>query len=560
MLLIHLVLSLVPTITALPPATVQVPNAGVPGQGSSDCTAPMPADWLPRCLAANIFVAPADNSTELQPEIANGYIGTILHSGTVYAGGFFNGDAVGKLGPATHRAGIPHYEIALHIDEAVRDETSTGRALDVERAVFYERSRTVGGVAIEQRWYAHATRPSLLVHEVDLVNEAGAASASVAFTTAVGSSADLALAPFNVTARDLGFDSSSVGYAMYGANKVPEDATHEGNGNHTFVAIVANAPPSAPVVVAPAESRTFTFLFAIVTSLNSTAPRSDALAALRSANDAAAADPGVLLAEHTAAWAARARRGSLSVVGDLRLAQALNASLYSLRSSAREDWPYGLSPGGLASDGYSGHTFWDQETWMWPPLLFLDPPTAASLLAYRHARIEGAAAKASTCGQPNAAYCPPTFTPGSGAMRALLFPWESAFTGVETQYVGGNIKQWGKYEQHVSGDISFAVRQYFYATRDLEWLKRVGYPIISGVANFYARRFSNATNSAGAKRGAMSYDTVMGPDEYACVECISCIVLFLPPRFIRTFGHYLGPRLPEARALQLYGRLYLRLT
>ena len=41
--------------------------------------------------------------------------------------------------------------------------------------------------------------------------------------------------------------------------------------------------------------------------------------------------------------------------GDLSLAQSVNASLYFLLSAIREDWPFGLSPGGLASSDYFGH-------------------------------------------------------------------------------------------------------------------------------------------------------------------------------------------------------------
>ena len=56
----------------------------------------------------------------------------------------------------------------------------------------------------------------------------------------------------------------------------------------------------------------------------------------------------------------RSDQGHIEVVGNLDLAQAVNASLYFIRSSIRPDWPLGLSPGGLASNSYNGHTFWDQ--------------------------------------------------------------------------------------------------------------------------------------------------------------------------------------------------------
>ena len=296
---------------------------------------------------------------------------------------------------------------------------------------------------------------------------------------------------------------------LSGQNRVPEDATTPTGGNHTTLAVVANTPcrqSNANCTNASLEissgRRTFYFITAVVTSLNSTHPTLDA----RAIHAAALSQASLLLQEHTAAWAERWQRGSIRVEGDLRMAQAANASLYVLRSSIRDDWPWGLSPGGLTTNGYNGHTFWDQETWMWPPLLLLDPPSAASALAYRFNRREGAAVKAETCGEPNHAYCPPDHHPSEGS---LMFPWESAFTGHEVQFSGGKIGPWGEYEQHISGDVSFAARQYFYTTRDIEWLKRVGFPLIRGVASLYAAR----VESDG--QGGYAFNQVMGPDEYA---------------------------------------------
>ena len=49
------------------------------------------------------------------------------------------------------------------------------------------------------------------------------------------------------------------------------------------------------------------------------------------------------------------------------------------------------------------------------------------------------------------------------------FPWESAYTGIEvTQPCCPDV---ATYEQHISGCISFAIRQYLATTRDEEWLK-----------------------------------------------------------------------------------------
>ena len=127
-------------------------------------------------------------------------------------------------------------------------------------------------------------------------------------------------------------------------------------GNQTDLAMISTNIPDDPQMVAPGTPVTLYFLTVIVTSLNSTQPLLDARAIYQDAMQ----DKANLLANHEAAWAARWEQGSLEVAGDLYLAQALNSSLYAIRTSIRPDWPYGLSPGGLASDAYEGHTFWDQ--------------------------------------------------------------------------------------------------------------------------------------------------------------------------------------------------------
>ena len=251
------------------------------------------------------------------------------------------------------------------------------------------------------------------------------------------------------------------------------------------------------------QSASVLFLTVIVTSLNSTNTTRDALAI----HAAASVSTASLFEDHQAAWRRRWSRGSISVTGDLGLARSANASLYSLRSSIRPDWPLGLSPGGLASDGYKGHTFWDQETWMWPPLLMLDPPSAKSALQYRFDRQAGARLKAQQCGTHNHAYCQPGYANLNGS---LMFPWESAYTGHEVQFSGGVIGNWGKYELHISGDVSFAAQQYYYATKDREWLRSTGFPLILGVAKFYAQRATPANVS-----GRYDILQVMPPDEWA---------------------------------------------
>lgn len=86
------------------------------------------------------------------------------------------------------------------------------------------------------------------------------------------------------------------------------------------------------------------------------------------------------------------------------------------------------------------------------------------------------------------------------------FPWESAYTGRDVTLAAyPNIVE---FEQHITADIGHAVRQHFFATHDLIWLRQVGCELAYGTSQFWESRvtFNSSTNR---------YDIngVMGPDE-----------------------------------------------
>ncbi len=66
----------------------------------------------------------------------------------------------------------------------------------------------------------------------------------------------------------------------------------------------------------------------------------------------------------------------------------------------------------------------------------------------------------------------------------------------------------GLREIHISGDIAYAARQYWYATQDMEWLSSVGVDLLTGIADFYLSR--STTNAD----GTLSINDVIPPDEY----------------------------------------------
>lgn len=468
----------------------------------------MPQDWLGPCLAGQLLFSHALSSEDLMPEVGNGHLATKMRSDTIFAAGLFNGPAHGSSGITSHRARIPRSMLWV---ASVHDDTppGCGRALDLDRAVFLQRTKDpLGalGVLIEERWYAPLQVPTLLVHEIKLENPGSAARTVTIHGIQKNESDDLIIRevePRRLKALRLETDSVR---AVEGSNKVPE-----GENNKTFFAMVENVLPRK-VSIPANHDITLYAMAAIVTSLNSTDPTLDALKTLQRYMANGFSEASSLFQDHVHAWRERAEAGRIEVVGDLALAQIVNASLYFIRSSVREDWTEGLSPGGLSSNCYHGHTFWDQETWMWPPLLALEPKSAASLLRYRFNRIHEARKKAQACGSDaQQSWCPSGYSKRVAA-SAAMFPWESAHTGVEVQYNGGKIGPWGQYEQHISGDIALAVRQYWHATHDRAWLRDVGFPLAAGIAHFYAARLQ--TRAHGTPGAAYNLNEVMGPDEY----------------------------------------------
>ncbi len=87
-----------------------------------------------------------------------------------------------------------------------------------------------------------------------------------------------------------------------------------------------------------------------------------------------------------------------------------------------------------------------------------------------------------------------------------MFPWESAFSGVE---VCPEPDPYSKYEHHIVGDVGFAAQQYWMATHDSDWFSKIGRYLIEGAAEFWESRvkFDDAKN-------AYVINHIQGPDEY----------------------------------------------
>lgn len=195
-----------------------------------------------------------------------------------------------------------------------------------------------------------------------------------------------------------------------------------------------------------------------------------------------------LLGQHKKLWA-NLWEGDIVIEGDLQTQQDVRLALYHLYSFAREDSNLSISPMGLSSQGYNGHIFWDTEIWMYPPLLVLNQGIAKSLLNYRFDRLDGAKQKATNYGY-----------------KGAMFPWESDDTGEEATPTWALM---GGFEHHITADIGIAFWNYYRVTKDLDWLKSKGYPMLQEIAKFWVSRVTKN------KDGSYSINNVIGANEHA---------------------------------------------
>jgi trehalose/maltose hydrolase-like predicted phosphorylase len=231
-----------------------------------------------------------------------------------------------------------------------------------------------------------------------------------------------------------------------------------------------------------------TYRFALVGSLISSAHTVDAHnEAERLTIFAALERTERLLKRHRADWD-KLWASDITIEGDVAATRDVHAAMYHLYSFAREGTGLSLSPMGLSGLGYNGHVFWDTELWMYPPMLVLHPEIARSLLDFRFKLLDAAKQNAFSHGY-----------------KGAMFPWESTTTGQEETPVWALT---GPFQQHITGCVGWAAWQYYLVTKDKEWLRDRGWPILKEVATFWASRVER--NGP----GHYDIDNVIGANEW----------------------------------------------
>ena len=214
------------------------------------------------------------------------------------------------------------------------------------------------------------------------------------------------------------------------------------------------------------KDRTYVFTKFVAASREGWGGQSQADLALATAARSSGFD--ALLDQHRAAWG-ELWRSDIAIDGDEQAQRVVHSDLYYLLATSTADtrWPMGAC--GL-TPGYTGHAFWDSDTWIFPALLLLHPERAKSLAVFRAYTLPAAQARAQARG-----------------LKGAMYPWESDPENGSEQipYFAHVLSE---REIHVNADVAIAQWQYWLATHDREWLKRSGWPVIRSVADFWASR------------------------------------------------------------------------
>lgn len=167
-----------------------------------------------------------------------------------------------------------------------------------------------------------------------------------------------------------------------------EHATYQQNFRDVY--IYSQAVDEIVTILSTEDERTFTFITSFGSDKGTIQDIEQEYRSLLPIRD-------TILPSHTNEWNKFWTSSGISVEGNDELDKSIHSSLFflssalpSLNTSGTLQKPfYGLAPSGLGRGGvvlaeYQGHSFWDTEIWMLPPVLLLEPEWSKAALNYRY--------------------------------------------------------------------------------------------------------------------------------------------------------------------------------
>ncbi|XP_059612820.1 protein-glucosylgalactosylhydroxylysine glucosidase-like [Phlebotomus argentipes] len=430
------------------------------------------------------FQSNALPSQDVMPTLANGHIGLVVFDHSILVNGLYNG----FMG-YSHRARIPNHA-NIQMRSCAKDTKTDADDCLYElniRHGFFRTVLTGSTFSAEHRVYTHRYFNRLIVNEFRLSRTGGTGAITLDLVQLPGDpSVDFTFS--SAQPEDIGGLSFQ---RIAGQTVAVEDPNYQ-KELRTVNVFYQTAPDQ---LILPDGQNEITVGYLTAVDFNEGVARKDLVDAIPQLN------VNQIFNTHEQMWETFWQTYGITVVGDDNLASSIHTSLFFLSSSlpslesnqGNYDF-YGLAPAGLGRGGvmlmeYQGHSFWDTEIWMQPPVLMLEPKWSRDLLHYRHITREAAQNHARQTG-----------------WKGRRYVWESAYTGREV--TPPCCPEVVLYQHHITADIVFAARSHFFATHDMDYLRQEGCQLAVESAEFWESRVVWNEDTE-------TYDirAVMGPDE-----------------------------------------------
>lgn len=179
----------------------------------------------------------------------------------------------------------------------------------------------------------------------------------------------------------------------------------------------------------------------------------------------------------------------VTIEGDDLLQRGIRFNMFHLLQSAGRDGRTAIAAKGLTGLGYEGHFFWDTEIYVLPFFLYTQPEIARKLLEYRYHILDKARERAREMSHKQGA----------------LYAWRT----IDGAECSANFPT-GTAQYHINADIAFAIRRYYDASQDADFMQRCGVEMLVETA----RLWMDVGAYTPAKGGRFCINGVTGPDEY----------------------------------------------
>ncbi len=217
------------------------------------------------------------------------------------------------------------------------------------------------------------------------------------------------------------------------------------------------------------------------------------------------------------------KRADIVIEGDERDGQGIRYCIFQLQQTYHGYDPQNnIGAKGLTGEAYSGHAFWDTETYCLPYYLFNNIKAARDLLMFRYNTLPNAKKRAEELDCKGACY--PIATLNGNEACDL---WQHASLQFQP-----------------STGVAYGIRHYMLLSGDMEFLRDFGLEMLLEICKFLMSR-----GDFNHDRTKFGFYAVMGPDEFQMMVNHNCYTNFMAKKtfeFAFEAMEQVGAKYPES--------------